>query len=155
VIDVLPDDLSGDDVVALLADHLAGMHATSPPGSVHALDLSALKAPEVTFWVARIDGGLAGCGALKSLSPTSGEVKSMRTAPTYLRRGVGAAVLTTIVSTARSRGYAELLLETGPPDEHFGAAHRLYQRFGFEECGPFAAYVEDPFSRFYRLGLTG
>jgi putative acetyltransferase len=152
VIDVRPDDLSGTAVRALLAEHLAGMHATSPPGSVHALDLSGLTVPEVTFWAAWIDGEVAGCGALKELSASAGEVKSMRTAATHLRRGVAAAVLTTIVETARGRGYDELLLETGDgPD--FAAATGLYLRFGFVETGPFAAYVEDPFSRFFRLTL--
>jgi putative acetyltransferase len=152
VIDVRPDDLSGPAVVALLADHLAGMHATSPPESVHALDLSGLRVPEVTFWSAWLGDGLAGCGALKELSPLSGEVKSMRTAPAYLRRGVAAAVLTTIVTTARARGYAELLLETGTgPD--FEAAAGLYRRFGFAVTGPFAAYTEDPFSQYFRLAL--
>jgi putative acetyltransferase len=152
-VEVRPDDLSGPEVQALLADHLAGMHATSPPGSVHALDLGALRAPGVTFWSAYVGGGLAGCGALKELSATAGEVKSMRTAPAYLRRGVAAAVLTTIVGAARERGYAELLLETGHgPD--FDAAHGLYRRFGFAETGPFGAYVEDPFSCFFRLALS-
>lgn len=146
------DDLSGPEVAALLADHLAGMHATSPPGSVHALDLSALRHPSVTFWTAWVDGSLAGCGALKELSPTSGEVKSMRTAPGFLRRGVAAAVLAEVVATARSRGYAELLLETGHGPA-FDAAHALYARSGFVACGPFGEYVEDPFSRFLRLDL--
>lgn len=152
-ISVVVDDLTGPEVAALLADHLAGMHASSPACSVHALDLSALRAPTVTVWSAWIDGSLAGCGALKELSPLTGEVKSMRTAPAHLRRGVGAALLTQIVATARSRGYAELLLETGPPGPAFDAAHGLYLRAGFEPCGPFADYTDDPFSRYYRLPL--
>ena len=146
------DDLSGPDVAELLAAHLASMHATSPPGSVHALDLSGLRAPEVTVWTARTDGELAGCGALKELSPYAGEVKSMRTAAAHLRRGVAAALLERIVATARERGYAELLLETGHgPD--FEAAHGLYLRHGFEACGPFADYTDDEFSRYFRLAL--
>jgi len=149
---VVVDDLSGPDVAALLADHLAAMHEITPAESVHALDLSGLRAPGVTFWSARVGDDLAGCGALKELDPTRGEVKSMRTAPAYLRRGVAAAVLAEIVAVARSRGYVELLLETGHGPE-FEAAHALYGRFGFEPCGPFGDYLDDPFSRFFRLEL--
>lgn len=151
-VEVRPDDLSSAEVQALLADHLAGMHATTPADSVHALDLEGLRAPGVTFWTAWVDGRLAGCGALKELDAARGEVKSMRTAPAHLRRGVAAALLTRIVATARERGYAELLLETGHGPA-FDAAHGLYARFGFEPCGPFADYTDDPFSRFLRLAL--
>jgi putative acetyltransferase len=149
---IVVDDLSGPEVAALLADHLASMHELTPAESVHALDLSELRTPDVTFWSAWAGAELAGCGALKELDPRRGEVKSMRTAPAHLRRGVAAAVLDEIVATARERGYDELLLETGPAPA-FGAAHALYTRSGFEPCGPFADYTDDPFSRFFRLEL--
>lgn len=149
---VVEDDLSGPEVRALLADHLAGMHEHSPPGSVFALDLAGLTAPEVTFWSAWVDGALAGCGALKALPGDLGEVKSMRTAPAYLRRGVAAAVLATIVETARDRGYAALLLETGHGPA-FDAAHGLYARAGFVPTGPFGDYEDSEFSRYFRLEL--
>jgi len=149
---IVIDDLSGPEVAALLAEHLASMHQLTPAESVHALDLSGLRAPGVTFWSAWYGAELAGCGALKELDPTRGEVKSMRTAAAHLRRGVSAAVLAEIIATARHRGYDELLLETGPAPA-FGAAHALYSRFGFEPCGPFGDYSDDPFSRFFRLAL--
>ena len=150
---VAVDDLTGPEVAALLADHLSSMHENTPAGSVHALDLSGLRTPDVTFWSAWSGDDLAGCGALKELDPRRGEVKSMRTAPAYLRRGVAAALLTEIVATARDRGYDELLLETGHGGP-FDAAHALYARFGFVPCGPFAGYTDDSFSRFFRLGLA-
>ncbi len=150
---VVVDDLSGPEVAALLAGHLASMHQISPAGSVHALDLTGLRTPDVTFWSAWVGDDLAGCGALKELDPRRGEVKSMRTALAHLRRGVAAAVLAEIVATARDRGYDELLLETGPPGPEFGAAHALYARSGFVPCGPFADYDDDPFSRFFALDL--
>lgn len=150
---VVVDDLSGPEVAALLAGHLASMHRISPAGSVHALDLTGLRTPDVTFWSAWVGDDLAGCGALKELDPRRGEVKSMRTALAHLRRGVAAAVLAEIVATARDRGYDELLLETGPPGPEFGAAHALYARSGFVPCGPFADYDDDPFSRFFALDL--
>ena len=149
---VVVDDLSGPEVAALLADHLSSMHELTPPESVHALDLTGLRSSDITFWSAWAGADLAGCGALKELDPARGEVKSMRTAPAYLRRGVAAAVLAEIVATARARGYHELLLETGHGPA-FDPAHRLYTRFGFVPCGPFAGYTEDPSSRFFRLDL--
>jgi putative acetyltransferase len=150
---VVVDDLSGPEVAALLSEHLESMRAYSPACSVHALDVAGLRNPEVTFWAAWSGPGLAGCGALKELGARRGEVKSMRTATAYLRRGVAAAVLGAIVAEARARGYEELLLETGT-GAAFDAAHSLYARAGFVGCGPFADYTDDPFSRFYRLDLT-
>ena len=151
---LLVDDLTGSDIIALLQEHLDDMHRISPPESIHALDLSGLRRPEITFWCARRDGALLGCGALKTLDPTHGEVKSMRTARDHLRQGVAAAVLRHIITTATERGMTRLSLETGvqPP---FAPAHRLYERHGFVRCGPFGDYREDPNSVFMTLTLTG
>ena len=146
------DDLSRPEVHALLQEHLSNMHELSPPESVHALDLSALRQPDVTFWTVWEDGVLLGCGALKELTPTHGEVKSMRTPRVLRRRGAGHAVLTHIVAEARSRGYRRLSLETGSM-EAFKPAHALYERSGFRFCGPFADYKEDPNSTFMTLKL--
>ncbi len=134
-------------VVALLEVHFAGMLANSPAGSCHFLDLSGLKGPDVTFWTAWDGDDLLGCGALKELDPVHGEIKSMRTAAEHLRRGTGAALVSHILRTARARGYKRVSLETGS-GKAFDAAHALYRQFGFTECGPFADYKEDPFSRF-------
>lgn len=145
------------DVRALLDEHLADMFATSPPESVHALDLAALLAPHVTFLAARADGGqLLGCGALSELTATTpgaaghGELKSMRTAPAARGRGVATAVLDRLLGLAADRGYARVSLETGSQD-YFAAARRLYARRGFVECGPFGSYAEDPHSVFMTL----
>ena len=149
---IVEDDHFGPEVVALLSDHLASMHQHSPEGSVHALDLGGLRDPAVTFWSAWVGPDLAGCGALKELGPSHGEVKSMRTAPAHLRQGVAAALLDQIVATARERGYRRVSLETGSGTA-FAPAQALYARHGFVPCGPFAAYVDDPFSRFFTLEL--
>ncbi|MBV7300295.1 GNAT family N-acetyltransferase [Enterovibrio paralichthyis] len=142
------DDLSGKEIQQFLLNHLSNMHEISPPESVHALDISALRAPDVTIWSAWIEGELAGCGALKQLSNNHGEIKSMRTAEKFIRRGVAANLLAHILQESRRRQYARLSLETGTEPE-FQPAHRLYERFGFEACAPFADYVEDPNSIFY------
>jgi putative acetyltransferase len=141
------DDLTGPEIQRLLRDHLEDMARRSPPESMHALDLEGLRRPEVTFWSIWEDGELLGCGALKELTPKHGEVKSMRTAPVHRRRGVAAAMLTHILEETKRRGYDRLSLETGSMDA-FAPARRLYARFGFQECGPFAGYVEDPNSVF-------
>jgi len=141
------DDLQGPEIRALLEEHLRNMYEVSPPESVHALDLAALQKPEITFWTAWSDGELLGCGALKALDRTHGEIKSMRTAMTRRRTGVGRAMLEHIVAEARGRGYERLSLETGSM-EAFAPARHLYERFGFTYCGPFADYVVDPNSAF-------
>ena len=140
--------LDEPDVIALLRLHREGMLANSPKESVHALDLSGLRDPAVTFWSAWEGDALLGFGALRHLDDTHGEIKSMRTAPQQLRGGVGAALVSHILGVARARGYRRLSLETGT-GPHFEPAHALYRKLGFTECGAFADYpTDDPFSRF-------
>lgn len=156
VVTVARDSPLGDDVRVLLDEHLADMFATSPPESVHALDHSALAAPSVTFWTARDETGLLGCGALKQIDTAhhqrAGEIKSMRTTPAARGRGVAAALLRTILEEATSRGYERVSLETGTQD-FFAPAHRLYLRHGFVDCPPFGDYTLDPNSRYLTLQL--
>lgn len=146
------DDPGRPDVSELLEEHLRNMHELSPPESVHALDVSGLKRPDVTFWSVRDGKVLLGCGALKELDPRHGEIKSMRTPTALRRRGAGRAILDHILAEARRRGYRRLSLETGvaPP---FEAARRLYESVGFRYCGPFGDYVLDPHSVFMTLEL--
>ncbi|MDQ0662826.1 putative acetyltransferase [Arthrobacter ulcerisalmonis] len=152
------DTPTRDDVHRLLSEHLADMFATSPAESVHALDHSALSAPSITFWTAREDDNLLGCGALKLLdSPAGaaavhGEIKSMRTTATARGRGVATLMLRHILDDARNRNLEHVYLETGTED-YFAPARRLYARHGFTECPPFADYVLDPNSVFMELRL--
>jgi putative acetyltransferase len=146
------DDLNSSDIFNLLSEHLGDMHATSPPESVHALDIEQLKKPEITFWSVWIKGGLAGCGALKELDSYAAEIKSMRTAKNFRRQGVAAALLGHILDEARDRHYQTLYLETGSM-EYFAPAIELYKGFGFVECDPFADYVLDPNSVFMKKML--
>jgi putative acetyltransferase len=147
------DDLTRPQVVALLNEHLANMYELSPPEAVHALDLAKLKSADITFWTAWKDGLLLGCGALKELSRSHGEIKSMRTPKALRRQGAGRAMLAHIISVARERGYERLSLETGSPDA-FIPAQKLYASFGFAYCGPFGDYREDPYSVFMQLQLS-
>jgi len=145
--DIRIDDLQGSAIQALLQEHMDDMHSSSPPESVHALDLDALRHPSITFWTAWDGDELMGCGALKQHSPEHAELKSMRTARTHLRKGVARAMLRHILTAARAKGFKRISLETGTPAP-FVAAQQLYASEGFVECEPFASYVLDPYSVF-------
>jgi putative acetyltransferase len=146
------DDLSGSVTQALVRLHLAQMHANSPPGRAFALDLSGLQGPDVTFWSVWSEGEIMGMGALKRLDARSGEVKSMRTHPLHLRRGVASALLEHIILEARTRGYTQLSLETGSGPA-FEPALALYRRRGFVDGGPFGDYTRSDFNQFLHLRL--
>jgi putative acetyltransferase len=152
MLEIREDDLSGEPSRALLRFHLAGMHGNSPPGHVFALDLSGLKAPNVTVWSAWSRGRIAGIGALKDLADGTGEVKSMRTHPDFLRQGVGAALLEQIITAARVRGMSQLSLETGSGPA-FEPALALYRKRGFVPGEAFSDYVRSPFNQFLHLTL--
>ena len=141
------DDLHGPEIAALLQEHLDDMKRHSPPQSIHALDLEKLRRPEITFWTVWQDGELLGCGAIKQLDETHGEIKSMRTSHRHRRKGVAARMLRHILDEATRRGYRRLSLETGSPSA-FMPARELYARFGFSYCGPFGDYADDPYSVF-------
>lgn len=147
------DDLQGEQVIALLKEHLAALRSVSPPESCHALDLAGLRKPDVTFWSVWDGEQLAGCGALKELEPHHGELKSMRTATPHLRKGVASMLLRHMVEEAKRRGYRRLSLETGSM-KYFDPARALYKRFGFAVCAPFGDYVEDPNSVYMAKDLA-
>ncbi|QTN28828.1 GNAT family N-acetyltransferase [Rhodoferax sp. AJA081-3] len=147
------DDLTGPEVHRLMQEHLDHMHQLSPPESVHALGLDALRRPEITFWtIWSKDAELMGSGALKELSADHGEIKSMRTAAAHRNKGAAKAMMVHILAEARKRSYGRLSLETGSVPG-FEPAIKLYEGFGFQRCGPFADYPEDPYSVFMTLSL--
>ena len=148
-----PDDLSRPSAIALLEEHLRNMHELSPPDQVFALDASKLKSPDVSFWTAWDGELLLGCAALKELSSTEGEIKSMRTPSARRRTGVGRALLNHILEVSRSRGYQVLYLETGRHPA-FAPAQTLYASAGFKRCGPFGPYQENGNSVFMSLPLS-
>jgi len=151
---IIQGDLSDPRVADLLRTHLTNARAQTAPGSAHALDASGLQLPDTSFWTIWEDEMLLGCGALRRLSTDHGEVKSMHTAQSMRRRGVGSAMLHHIIATARASGMSRLSLETGSW-EYFRPAHALYRGHGFVECPPFADYVLDPNSVFMSLDLRG
>lgn len=153
-LDIRIDDLEGPQVLALLHEHLGSMEHTAPAESRHALDLVGLRDPGITFWSVWDGPVLAGFGALRHMTESHAEIKSMRTATSHLRRGVASEMLRYLIREAASRGYSRLSLETGSM-EFFEAARRLYASFGFTSCPPFGNYRPDPNSVFMTLDIAG
>ena len=151
--DIRVDDLSSAEISRLVQEHLNHVALHSPPESVHALGLEALRKPEITLWSVWQESELVGCGALKELDAHHGEIKSMRTASAHLRKGVATRLMNHLLEEAKQRSYWRLSLETGSTAA-FAPARSLYTRFGFQQCGPFADYVEDPYSVFMTRELT-
>ncbi len=141
------------EISALLSEHLQSMTEYSPAESIHALPLGDYSNPKLTLWGAWDNEQLLGTGALLELGARHAEIKSMRTAKQHLRRGVASALLSHILDIATERGYEQLSLETGTAPA-FKPAQQLYLAFGFEYCGPFADYVEDPYSTFMSIRLA-
>lgn len=144
---ITKDDLSGSEVIALVKEHLEQMARDSPPGSCHALGVEELRKKDVTFWSVWEGEQLLGCGALKELEASLGEIKSMRTVAKYRGRGVASIMLEHILNEAKRRNYNKVSLETGS-NESYAPARKLYLKYGFEECAPFGEYTEDPNSTF-------
>lgn len=145
-------DLADPAVRAIIELHQRGMSNISPAGTCFALDVSGLSGPEVTLFGAWIDGRLAGIGAMKRLGQGRAEIKSMRTDPAFLGRGVARAILEAIIAMARSEGVGQLSLETGTSDA-FAPAIGLYTQRGFAPGAAFAGYVNGPHNQCYHLPL--
>ena len=150
--EIRDDDLSNRATRELVRLHLEGMHAHSPPGSVFALDFSGLTAPGVSVWTSWDGENIAGIAALKDLGDRTEELKSMRTHPDFLRRGVAAALLEHIIGVAQGKGMSRLSLETGS-GSYFEAALSLYRRRGFVDGEAFSDYKRSAFNQFLHLTL--
>lgn len=144
---IVVDDLSGPQIVEFLDEHVQEMRSITPLESKHALDLDSLRSPEITFWSVMDGDTLVGCGAIKKLDAGHAELKSMRAAAARKRSGIASRLLDHIITEARRMGITRLSLETGA-DEFFLPARKLYEKFGFEYCEPFASYQPDPNSAF-------
>ena len=150
---IAPADPREPDITALLTTHLDFSNLHSPPEHVHALDITGLLDPRVTFYSARDDGLLLGVGAIRELAPDHGEIKSMHTVSAARGRGVGRAILDHLLATARQRGYSFVSLETGTMDA-YAAARSLYESAGFKVTPPFGDYWANDYSVCMSLELT-
>ena len=136
-------DLDDADTVALverLNDELAAV--ATEPGENHV----SLTTAEVTgdggrMVRARLDGRLVGCGAVRRIEPTVGELKRMVVDPAVRGQRIGAALLDRLELCAVRLGLSEIKLETGPRQV---AARALYERAGYERCPAWGEYLDSP-----------
>lgn len=139
-------------VVALLEHHVAMARSVSPRESAHALDVDELRGPDMCFWSMWDGDALVAIGALRSLSPEHGEVKSMHTVEQARGKGAARAMMEHIIAKARALGMRRLSLETGV-QPYFAPAVRFYEKSGFKPCPPYGHYKLDPNSMFMTLAL--
>ncbi|MRX27859.1 GNAT family N-acetyltransferase [Kangiella sp. HZ709] len=149
---IIEDDLQSKEIQQFLSAHMDDMKRVSPPESIHALDITELLKDDMSFWSLWFENQLAGCIALKELDSKHGEIKSMRTARCFRKKGVATELLTFLIEEAKARRYSLLSLETGAMD-YFKPARLLYRKFGFANCQPFANYKLDPHSVFMNKKL--
>jgi putative acetyltransferase len=149
---IIEDDLKGHDIRELITLHVSEARGNSPPGQSFALDIDGLRSPDMTFWSAWEGAALLGCIALKQLTPTHGEIKSMRTHPDHLRNGVAQALLDHLILVARARGHRRLSLETGAPPA-YSPAIAFYEKAGFVKGEAFADYENTDFNQCFHLDL--
>lgn len=149
---IIDGGLEDPRVQALLAHHFHTARAATAPGSAHALDLAGLKSPDIHFWSAWEGDQVVGVAALKRLSDSHGEIKSMHTEQSHRRKGTGSAMLQHVIAMARQMGLRRLSLETGSWP-YFQPARAFYKSHGFVECPAFGNYVPDPNSTFMTLEL--
>ena len=148
-----PDQPEVRVLLAALDDYLASLY---PPEANHLLDLQALQAPEVCFFVARDAGDgnrVVGTGAVRRMDGEAatdglpyGEVKRMMVDPARRGRGIGERLLQALEASLVEQGVTLALLETGRDQAE---AVRLYERCGYKRCAPFGGYPDNGLSAFY------
>jgi len=127
-------------LITELESHLATLY---PQESRHGYSVEKLLREGVAFFVARLDGHLAGCGGIQLVGAEYGEIKRMYVRPAFRGIGLGKLMLAHLADYARQRGVDNLRLETGI---HQVEAISLYERFGFVRIRPFGPYHGDPLS---------
>ena len=148
----LENNFDHPEVNDLLIKHFIELRSVSPEGSAHVLDIPGLKVSSIKFWSLWDENLLIGCGALKFLDETHGEFKSIRVADKFRGKGTGEKIISHLISEAKKLGIKKLSVETGT-GEFFLPARKLFQKFGFKKCEPFAHYKEDPNSCYYSLNI--
>ena len=145
-------NFDNSEVNDLLKKHFVELRSVSPAGSTHVLDIDGLKDPSIKFWSLWENNELVGCGALKFLEKKHGEFKSIRVADNYRKTGIGEKIIDHLIEEAKKLEVSKLSIETGAGN-FFLPARKLFSKFGFKKCPPFAHYKEDPNSCYYTLNL--
>ena len=148
----LENNFDHPEVNDLLIKHFIELRSVSPEGSAHVLDIPGLKVSSIKFWSLWEENQLIGCGALKFLDETHGEFKSIRVADKFRGKGTGEKIISHLIVEAKKISIKKLSVETGT-GEFFSPARKLFQKFGFKKCEPFAHYKEDPNSCYFDLEI--
>ena len=148
----LENNFDHPEVNSLLTKHFIELRSVSPEGSTHVLDIPGLKISSIKFWSLWDNDQLIGCGALKFLSDTHGEFKSIRVADKHRKKGMGEKIISHLITEAKKIGIKKLSIETGA-GVFFLPARKLFKKFGFKNCKPFAHYQEDPNSCYFDLDI--
>ncbi|MES0882500.1 GNAT family N-acetyltransferase [Roseibium sp. SCP14] len=139
-----------DDMRAMIGELNAILRSLTPEEANYSMTAEEMAGSETTLFVARVDGKAAACGALHRHGDAIGELKRFYSRPSYRRHGLARQILSAITERAIEEGFTELVLETG---HNYKAARRLYEKAGFNECGPVLDYPESPYSVFYSRSL--
>lgn len=140
------------EVNELLKKHFIELRSVSPAGSTHVLDIAGLKDQSIKFWSLWENNEIIGCGALKFLEKNHGEFKSIRVTDKFRKAGIGEKIIYHLIEEAKKLEISKLSIETGS-GEFFLPARKLFSKFGFKACPPFAHYKKDPNSCYYTLNL--
>ena len=136
----------------LLKKHFIELRSVSPEGSAHVLDIPGLQISSIKFWSLWNEKDLIGCGALKFLDKHHGEFKSIRVSDKFRKKGMGEKIISHLIAEAKKLGIKKLSVETGA-GEFFNPARKLFKKFGFKACKPFAHYKDDPNSCYFNLDI--
>jgi len=148
----LENNFDHPEVNHLLTKHFIELRSVSPEGSAHVLDIPGLKVSSIKFWSLWDENQLIGCGALKFLDETHGEFKSIRVADRFRGKGMGEKIISHLIDEAKKIGIKRLSVETGA-GEFFLPARKLFKKFNFKTCKPFAHYKEDANSCYFDLEI--
>ena len=97
----LEGNFDNPEVNNLLLNHFKELKSVSPEGSAHVLDIPGLMDSSIKFWSIWENNFLVGCGAIKFLSPTHGEIKSIRVANDFRKKGYGEKILKHLIDRAK------------------------------------------------------
>ena len=147
VIETNPTILEARTLIAELDDYQSRLY---PAESNHLDSLEELAGPNVTFIIARLDGQVVGCGAVKAIRGEYGEIKRMYVSPTVRGHGLAKTMLAYLEKKMWAKGIPLTRLETGI---HQTEAIGLYERLGYRRIGTFGDYQEDPLSIFMEKRL--
>ena len=149
----IEDNFDDPQVNELLTKHFIELRSVSPAGSTHVLDIQGLKDQSIKFWSLWENDELIGCGALKFLDENHGEFKSIRVADKFRKKGTGEKIFDHLIKKVKEIGIKKISIETGS-GKYFEPARKLFKKFNFQLCKPFAHYKDDPNSCFYTKDIN-